>query len=152
MPMPKNGNPRAFPFPKPKVKGLDFSFSGLKTSILYFVQREIKKDPDFVKKNMDDICASIQHTIVEILMDKLKMAVKHTGINRIAIGGGVSANSGVRSALKAAETSYGWTTYIPRFEYCTDNAAMIGIAGYFKYIEGEYADYDISASARYEIS
>lgn len=147
----KKGNPMAYPFPKPKVKGLNFSFSGLKTSILYFVQRESAKDPGFIRNNMDDICASIQYTIVEILMDKLKMAVELTGIKRVAIGGGVSANSGIRNALKEAETAYGWTTYIPRFEYCTDNAAMIGIAGYFKFIEGHYADYDVSASARYEI-
>ena len=148
----RKGNPTAFAFPKPKVQGLNFSFSGLKTSILYFVQRESKKDPEFIKENLDDICASIQHTIIAILMDKLQLAVKQTGIDRIAIGGGVSANSGIRSALELAEKEYGWLTYIPKFEYCTDNAAMIGIAAYFKYLKGEYSDYSISASARYEIS
>lgn len=146
------GNPMAFPFPKPKVSGLNFSFSGLKTSILYFVQRETAKDPGFVHTNLNDICASIQKTITDILMDKLKKAVKQTGITQIAIGGGVAANSGIRSALKEAEKNLGWTTYIPKFEYCTDNAAMIGIVGYFKYKNMEYSDYDISARARYEIS
>ncbi|WP_373516460.1 tRNA (adenosine(37)-N6)-threonylcarbamoyltransferase complex transferase subunit TsaD, partial [Pricia sp.] len=129
----KEGNPDAFPFPKPKVDGLNFSFSGLKTSILYFIQRETAKDPDFITDNLKDICASIQKTIVGILMDKLKKASKQTGITRIAIGGGVSANSGIRMALKKAEKKHGWKTYVPKFEYCTDNAAMIGIVGYLKY-------------------
>ncbi|WP_394749431.1 tRNA (adenosine(37)-N6)-threonylcarbamoyltransferase complex transferase subunit TsaD [Spongiimicrobium salis] len=145
------GNPKAFPFPKPKVGDLNFSFSGLKTSILYFIQRETKKDPDFIKKHRDDICASIQYTIVGILMDKLKKAVKQTGITHIAIGGGVSANSGIRHALKAAEKNWGWTSYIPKFEYCTDNAAMIGIVGYLKFMEGTFADQSITAKARYVI-
>ena len=147
----KNGNPKAFNFPKPKVSNLDFSFSGLKTSILYFVQRETAKDPDFVSKNIDDICASIQFTITEILMDKLRKAAEQTGIKRVAIGGGVSANSSIRSAIKGAEEKYGWTTHIPKFEYCTDNAAMIGIVGYYKFINSAYASLDISATARYEI-
>ena len=147
----RKGNPKAFPFPKPRVKGLDFSFSGLKTSILYFVQRETAKDANFIKDNMDDICASIQYTIIGILMDKLGTAVQQTGIDRVAIGGGVSANSGIRKALKDAEKNFGWQTYIPKFEYCTDNAAMIGIAAYYKYLDAEYADYGISAKARYEI-
>ena len=147
----QKGNPLAFTFPKPKVSGLDFSFSGLKTSILYFVQKETAKNPDFVKEHMNDLCASIQYTIVEILMDKLHAAVKKTGISRVAIGGGVSANSGIRKALKDAETDFKWTTYIPKFEYCTDNAAMIGIVGYFKYLQDQYADYEVSAKARYEI-
>ncbi|MGI9547609.1 MAG: tRNA (adenosine(37)-N6)-threonylcarbamoyltransferase complex transferase subunit TsaD [Flavobacteriaceae bacterium] len=146
------GNPLAFTFPKPKVAGLNFSFSGLKTSILYFVQRETTKDPDFVHKNLNDLCASIQKTITAILMDKLKQAVKQTGITQIAIGGGVAANSGIRSALKEAEKELNWETYIPKIEYCTDNAAMIGIVGHFKYKNMEYSDYDISARARYEIS
>ena len=147
----QEGNPQAFTFPKPKVSGLDFSFSGLKTSILYFVQKETSKNPDFVNEHMNDLCASIQHTIVEILMDKLYAAVKKTGISRVAIGGGVSANSGVRQALKDAETKFNWTTYIPKFEYCTDNAAMIGIVGYFKFLQDQYSDYEVSARARYEI-
>lgn len=145
------GNAKAFPFPKPKVEGLNFSFSGLKTSILYFIQRETKNNPNFIAENRDDICASIQHTIVQILMDKLKKAVKQTGITQVAIGGGVSANSGIRQALKEAEDRWGWTTYVPKFEYCTDNAAMIGIVGYLKYKEQSFSDQDITAQARYVI-
>lgn len=144
----QQGNPEAFPFPKPKVGDLNFSFSGLKTSILYFVQKEVKKNPDFVKENMEDICASIQHTIIKILMDKLKKAVKKTGINQIAIGGGVSANSGIRKTLKEAEEKYQWKTFIPKFEYTTDNAAMIAIAGHYKFLNGDFADMSISAKAR----
>ncbi|WP_411768765.1 tRNA (adenosine(37)-N6)-threonylcarbamoyltransferase complex transferase subunit TsaD [Winogradskyella sp. A3E31] len=142
------GNPKAFKFTKPKVKGLDFSFSGLKTAILYFVQNETKNNPNFVKENIDDICASIQYTIIGILMDKLKLAVKQTGITHIAIGGGVSANSGIRKALKDAEQKFGWTTYIPKFEYTTDNAAMIAIVGYLKYLEKDFSEIDVMATAR----
>ncbi|ASO03679.1 tRNA (adenosine(37)-N6)-threonylcarbamoyltransferase complex transferase subunit TsaD [Arenibacter algicola] len=145
------GNPKAFPFPKPKVDGLNFSFSGLKTSILYFIQRETKNNPNFIAENLNDICASIQFTIINILMDKIKKAVKQTGITQIAIGGGVSANSGIRQALKKAEEKWGWTTYIPKFEYCTDNAAMIGIVGYLKYKEMDFVDQSITAKARYVI-
>jgi N6-L-threonylcarbamoyladenine synthase len=145
------GNPKAFPFPKPKVGGLNFSFSGLKTSILYFVQKEVKANPNFVLENRNDICASIQHTIVNILMDKVKEAVKQTGVTQIAIGGGVSANSSIRNALKAAEKKYGWHTYLPKLEYCTDNAAMIGITGYFKFMQNKLTDQNISAKARYKI-
>ena len=145
------GNPTAFPFPKPKVQGLNFSFSGLKTSILYFIQKETSKNPNFVEQNLNDICASIQFTIINILMDKLKKASKQTGISEIAIGGGVSANSGIRQALKDSELKYGWKTYIPKFEYCTDNAAMIGIVGYLKYIDGVFSDERIAAKARYVI-
>jgi len=138
--------------PKPRVDGLNFSFSGLKTGILYFIQRETKKNPNFISENMNDICASIQHTIIEILMDKLKKAVKQTKVTHVAIGGGVSANSGIREALKKAEKNYGWTSYIPKFEYCTDNAAMIGIVGYLKYKEGEFSNQGITAKARYTIN
>ena len=145
------GNPKAFPFPKPKVDGLNFSFSGLKTSILYFIQRETKNNPNFIAENLNDICASIQYTIINILMDKLKKAVKQTGIKQVAIGGGVSANSGIRQALQNAENKWGWTTYIPKFEYCTDNAAMIGIVGYLKYKELNFVDQSITAKARYVI-
>jgi len=145
------GNPKAFPFTKPKVDGLNFSFSGLKTGILYFIQREVKKDAEFINKNRNDICASIQHTIIGILMDKLKKAVKQTGIKQVAIGGGVSANSGIRKALQEAEDLYGWTTYIPKFEYCTDNAAMIGIVGYLKYNKAYFTEQDVTAKARYAI-
>ncbi|GHA30587.1 tRNA N6-adenosine threonylcarbamoyltransferase [Salinimicrobium marinum] len=142
------GNPEAFPFPKPKVGDLNFSFSGLKTSILYFIQKQVKDNPDFIKENLEDICASIQHTIIKILMDKLKKAVKQTGIKRIAIAGGVSANSGIRNALKEGEKKYGWETFIPKFEYTTDNAAMIAIAGHYKFLEKDFADMTITAKAR----
>lgn len=144
----QKGNPKAFPFPKPKVGELNFSFSGLKTSILYFVQKELKENPAFIEENLEDICASIQHTIIRILMDKLKKAVKQTGINRIAIAGGVSANSGIRNALKEAEQKYGWETFIPKFEYTTDNAAMIAIAGHYKFLNKDFADMAITAKAR----
>ncbi|MBK5191606.1 MAG: tRNA (adenosine(37)-N6)-threonylcarbamoyltransferase complex transferase subunit TsaD [Flavobacteriaceae bacterium] len=147
----QSGNPKAFKFTKPKVAGLDFSFSGLKTAVLYFIQKQVKENPKFIEENRDDICASIQYTIVEILMDKLKMAVKQTGINQIAIGGGVSANSGIRKTLKEAEKKYGWKTYVPKFEYTTDNAAMIGIVGYYKYLKGDFANLSITAQARYKI-
>ena len=145
------GEPKAYQFTKPKVAGLDFSFSGLKTAILYFIKREEKVNPNFVKENLNDICASIQYTIIEILMDKLKLAVKQTGIKHIAIGGGVSANSGIRAALKGAEKKHDWTTYIPKFEYTTDNAAMIAIIGYLKYLENDFSNFDVMASARLKI-
>jgi len=144
----KLGNPKAFQFTKPKVDGLNFSFSGLKTAILYFIQKETKKDPDFISSQLNDVCASIQHTIIQILMDKLKLAIKQTGIKHIAIGGGVSANSGIRNTLKNYENQLGWTTYIPKFEYTTDNAAMIGIVGYLKYLNEDFSDINIMAQAR----
>ena len=144
-----NGEPKRFPFPEPKVAGLDFSFSGLKTSIKYFIEKETANNPDFVETHMSDICASIQFTIIKILMQKLKKAVKQTEIKRVAIGGGVSANSGIRKALQTAEHTEGWTTYIPKFEYCTDNAAMIGIVGYLKYLKGDFSARNTSAKARY---
>src|SRR5690554_57136 len=144
------GNP-IFTFTKPKVDGLDFSFSGLKTQILYFIQKKIKENPNFVAENLNDICASIQHIIIEIIMDKLKTAVKETGITQVAIGGGVSANSGIRKALKEAEHKYGWKTFVPKFEYTTDNAAMIGITGYLKYKKGMFDDVSIVSKARMEI-
>ena len=145
------GDPTRFPFPKPKMPGLDFSFSGLKTSILYFLQKQQAADAHFIQNNLDDICASIQHTIVTILMDKIKKAVKQTGIKQIAIGGGVSANSGVRSALKQLGREKGWDVHIPKFEYCTDNAAMIGIVGHYKLRKNEFADYQVTAKARYQL-
>lgn len=144
------GNP-IFTFTKPKVDGLDFSFSGLKTQILYFIQKKTKENPNFVAENLNDICASIQHIIIEIIMDKLKTAVKETGISQIAIGGGVSANSGIRKTLKEAEQKYGWKTFVPKFEYTTDNAAMIGITGYLKYKKGMFDDVSIVSKARMEI-
>ena len=144
----QSGNPRAFVFTKPKIAGLDFSFSGLKTAILYFIQKKVAENPDFITENLNDICASVQHTIIEILMDKLKLAVKETGINQIAIGGGVSANSGIRSTLKAAESKYGWKTFIPKFEYTTDNAAMIGIVGYQKFLNNNFENSSVVSKAR----
>jgi N6-L-threonylcarbamoyladenine synthase len=142
------GNPKAFAFTKPKVPGLDFSFSGLKTAILYFIQKNVSENPKFIEENLNDICASIQHSIIEILMDKMKLAVDQTGINRIAIGGGVSANSGIRNAMTEAQTKYGWQTNIPKFEYTTDNAAMIGIVGYQKYLQENFETSDVVSKAR----
>ena len=147
----KQGNPKAFPFPKPKVGPLDFSFSGLKTSVLYFVKRNVKEDPDFIKKNLNDICASLQYTIVDYLMDKIKNAVKQTGIKEVAIGGGVSANSGIRKALKNAEKNLAWKVHIPNLEFCTDNAAMIAMVGELKYKQQLFASNDIVAKARMEL-
>lgn len=147
----KLGNQKAFQFTKPKVDGLNFSFSGLKTAILYFIQRETKANPNFIKEHLNDICASIQHTIIGILIDKLKLASKQTGIKHIAIGGGVSANSGIRQALKDIEQKFGWTTYVPKFEFTTDNAAMVAIVGYLKYLEGDFSKQNITASARLKI-
>jgi N6-L-threonylcarbamoyladenine synthase len=146
-----DGNPLAFEFPIPKVADLNFSFSGLKTSILYFIQKETAKNPDFIATHKADICASIQHTIVEILMRKVKKAVTQTGVREIAIGGGVSANSGIRTALTNAAKKHGWTTHIPKFEYCTDNAAMIGIVGYLKYLNQDFTHQKVAAKARYII-
>ena len=147
----QHGNPKAFTFTKPKVAGLNFSFSGLKTAILYFIQKEVKADPNFIGKNLNDICASIQYTIIGILIDKLKLASKQTDIKHIAIGGGVSANSGIRKALKNGEQKFGWTTYIPKFEFTTDNAAMIAIVGYLKYLKKDFAEQNIAATARLKI-
>ncbi|PQB05967.1 tRNA (adenosine(37)-N6)-threonylcarbamoyltransferase complex transferase subunit TsaD [Aureitalea marina] len=147
----QEGDPLAFPFPKPQVGPLDFSFSGLKTAVLYFVQKKTQEDPNFVENNLNDICASIQYTIVEYLMDKLKKAVKTTGINRIAIGGGVSANSGIRRALELASKDLGWKTYVPKFEFCTDNAAMIAMVGQLKLERGLISDTSVTAKARFSL-
>ena len=146
------GNPKAYQFTKPKVGDLDFSFSGLKTGILYFIQKQQRINPNFIEENLNDICASIQYTIVEILMEKLKNAVKKTGIKQIAIAGGVSANSAIRERLKLAEKHFGWTTFIPKFEYTTDNAAMIAITGYLKYLNKNYADVSVTAKARLKVT
>ncbi|KAB1154551.1 tRNA (adenosine(37)-N6)-threonylcarbamoyltransferase complex transferase subunit TsaD [Tenacibaculum aiptasiae] len=146
------GNPKAFKFTKPKVGDLEFSFSGLKTGILYFIRKQEKENPNFIKENLYDICASIQHTIIEILMDKLKNTVKQTDIKHIAIAGGVSANSEIRKRLTLAEKHWKWTTYIPKFEYTTDNAAMIAIAGYLKYLNGNYSDISVTAQARLKVT
>ncbi|MFT7898341.1 tRNA (adenosine(37)-N6)-threonylcarbamoyltransferase complex transferase subunit TsaD [Tenacibaculum ascidiaceicola] len=146
------GNPKAFKFTKPKVGDLEFSFSGLKTGILYFIQKNVKENPNFINENLNDICASIQYTIIEILMDKLKNTVKQTGIKHIAIAGGVSANSEIRKRLTLAEKHWGWATYIPKFEYTTDNAAMIAIAGYLKYLNNDYSDISVTAKARLKVT
>jgi N6-L-threonylcarbamoyladenine synthase len=146
-----SGNPNTFSFTKPRVDGLNFSFSGLKTGILYFTQRKVKENSGFLQEHLDDLCASIQRTIVEILFDKLKRASEQTGIKEIAIAGGVSANSEIRSTLKSFESSLGWNTYIPKFEYTTDNAGMIAITGYLKYITGQI-DENQNATARLNVS
>ncbi|MBW1297198.1 tRNA (adenosine(37)-N6)-threonylcarbamoyltransferase complex transferase subunit TsaD [Aquimarina litoralis] len=144
----QSGDPKAFPFTKPRVDGLNFSFSGFKTAVLYFIQKQLKENPQFIEENLYDVCASIQYTIINILIDKLKKASKETGIKSIAIGGGVSANSGIRKALKDGEFKYGWKTFVPKFEYTTDNAAMIGIVGYLKYLQQDFTDMSIVAKAR----
>ncbi len=146
----QNGNPKAFAFTKPRVDGLNFSFSGLKTQILYFLQKNTKENPHFVEENIEDICASVQKTIIDILMEKLKLAVQQTNIKQIAIGGGVSANSGIRNALKEAETKWQWKTFVPKFEYTTDNAAMIGIVGYYKFLENHFSNQSVTSKARME--
>ena len=142
------GNPLKFKFPKPKVAGMNFSFSGLKTSILYFLQKKTAENPDFIKENIADLSASIQYTIVHILMDKLKIAVNETGIKRIAIGGGVSANSGIRKALIQAEKDWNWEVHLPKFEFTTDNAAMIAMVGYLKYQYKDFGTLDMLPKAR----
>lgn len=144
------GNPKAFIFTKPKIAGLNFSFSGLKTQILYFIQKRKLENPNFINENLNDICASIQNIIIEILIEKLKLAVAQTGINQIAIGGGVSANSGIRKTLKETEEKLGWKTFIPKFEYTTDNAAMIGIVGYQKYLSRKFEDSRVISNPRIE--
>lgn len=149
----KNGNPLAFDFAEPKTPNpLDFSFSGFKTSVLYFLQKEQKKNPDFIKNNLNDICASVQRNIVTILMNRLKKAAAASGIKHIAIAGGVSANSEIRNTLKSMEKEMGWTTYIPKFEYTTDNAAMIGIVGYYKYLNKDFGKENTLATSRLDIN
>lgn len=147
----QNGNPLAFRFPKPQIPELDFSFSGLKTSILYFIRDRITEDPNFVSSHMDDICASVQHSIVSILMDKLQKAIAQTGIKNIAIAGGVSANSGLRKAINSLE-SQGCSVFIPPFEFCTDNAAMIGIAGYYKFLKKDFTGQNVVPVANLPLS
>ncbi len=145
----KNGNPRMFSFPHPNIPNLDFSFSGLKTSILYFLRDKLKQDPDFIENNKADLCASIQNIIVDILIKKLKEASKKTGIKQIAIAGGVSANSGLRQALENEKEELKWQVFIPPFEYCTDNAAMIAIAGYYKYLNKDFSSQGSTPFTRY---
>jgi N6-L-threonylcarbamoyladenine synthase len=146
------GDPLAFSFSEPKTENpLDFSFSGLKTAILYFLQKEQKKNQNFIEERLTDICASVQRTIVTILMNRLRLASEKTGIKHIAIAGGVSANSEIRKTLKAMEESDGWTTYIPKFEFTTDNAAMIGITGYLKFLNQDFDREDTAASSRLDM-
>jgi len=143
----KEGNIHSFTFGKPKVKGLDFSFSGLKTSILYKIQNNTQVNPKFIEENLKDLCASIQHSIITILIEKLEKAIKKTGIKEIAIAGGVSANSYLRNELQDLANKKKYNLYIPKFEYCTDNAAMIAISGYFKYLNNDFADKNENANA-----
>ncbi len=145
----KEGNPHAFSFPHPHMPGLSFSFSGLKTAFLYFIESQSKINKNFVEEHKQDLCASIQETIIQILLAKLIKATEQTGIRNIAISGGVSANSGLRKTLQEEAAKRGWTLSIPKMEYCTDNAAMIAVAGYFKYLRGEFSGQDIAPAARY---
>jgi len=144
----KEGDPNKFTFSKPKVDGLNFSFSGLKTSILYFLRDAEQSEPGFRKRHLNDICASIQHSIVDVLMQKIEKAVIETGINKVAIAGGVSANSGLRKALEDRSSRLGWDVYIPSFQYCTDNAAMIGIVGHYAFEKGLFGDLSQGSRAR----
>lgn len=146
----KEGNPQAFHFAHPHVDGYDYSFSGLKTSFLYTLRDAVAADPDFIEKNKADLCASLQHTIVEILLNKLIRASKETGIRDIAIAGGVSANSGLRNGIVEAGRRRGWRTFLPEFKFTTDNAAMIAMAGYYHYRKGEFASLEVSPVARLE--
>lgn len=145
------GDPKAFVLPEPQIPGLDFSFSGLKTAILYLVQRKVKENPSFLEDYRDDVCASVQQRIVSILLNKVKKAAKQTGVKDIAIAGGVSANSGLRRDLLAMGERYKWNVFIPKFEYCTDNAAMIAIAGYHKYLKKDFVGQDIAPLARMSV-
>lgn len=146
----KEGNPLRFPFPMVEMEGLNYSFSGIKTSFLYFLQKETKKNPNFVEENLADICASMQHTLIKILLHKLKRASKETNIKEIAIAGGVSANSGLRATLQELGTELGWNVYIPAFQYCTDNAGMIAMAGHFKAEAGIFCPQNVSPLPRME--
>lgn len=144
----RNGNPDAYKFPEPQIPGYDFSFSGLKTAILYFIRDNVKANPDFIQQNLPDICASVEKRIATILLNKLRRAADEYGIKDIALAGGVSANTGLREGLTKLGAEKGWNVFIPKFEYCTDNAAMIAIAGYYKFLKGEFAGQDIAPLAR----
>jgi N6-L-threonylcarbamoyladenine synthase len=147
----KLGDPDRFEFSKPQIKDYDYSFSGLKTSILYFIQKQVKENPNFIEENINDLCASIQKTIIEILFKKLILAAKDLKINQIAIAGGVSANSGLRAKLSEIGTQKKWDVFIPKFEFCTDNAAMIAITGKYMYKNGIFADQTVTATARLKL-
>ena len=144
----RQGNPEAYKFSEPNIPGLDYSFSGLKTSFLYNLRDWVKEDPDFVEHHKEDLAASLEHTIVNILMKKLRLAVKLTGIKHVALAGGVSANNGLRNAFYDHAKRYGWTIYIPKFSYTTDNAAMIGITGYYKYLDRDFCSIDKPAFSK----
>ena len=144
----RQGNPKAYQFSEPHIPGLDYSFSGLKTSFLYNMRKWVDEDPDFIEHHKVDIAASLEWTIVDILMKKLRLAVKQTGIKHVAVAGGVSANNGLRNAFHDHARRYGWTVYIPKFSYTTDNAAMIGIVGYYKYLDQEFCSIDAPAFSR----
>ena len=146
----RQGNPNAYEFSKPNIAGYDYSFSGLKTSFLYKLREWVAEDPDFIEHHKEDLAASLEKTIVDILMKKLRQAVKDTGIKQVAVAGGVSANNGLRDAYRDHAKRYGWKIFIPKFSYTTDNAAMIGITGYFKYLDGDFATIDLPAYARME--
>jgi N6-L-threonylcarbamoyladenine synthase len=144
----RQGNPKAYQFSEPHIPGLDYSFSGLKTSFLYNLRKWVEEDPDFIEHHKEDIAASLEWTIVDILMKKLCLAVKQTGIKHVAVAGGVSANNGLRNAFYDHAKRYGWTVYIPKFSYTTDNAAMIGIVGYYKFLDGETCPIDAPAFSK----
>ena len=144
----RQGNPRAYKFAEPHVPGMDYSFSGLKTSFLYNMRKWVAEDPDFLERNKEDLAASLEFTIVDILMKKLRLAVKETGIMHVAVAGGVSANNGLRNSFREHAEKYGWTIYIPKFSYTTDNAAMIGIVGYFKYLDKDFCPIDVPAFSK----
>ena len=144
----RQGNPKAYQFAEPHIPGLDYSFSGLKTSFLYNLRKWVEDDPDFVEHHKEDIAASLEWTIVDILMKKLKQAVKQTGVTHVAVAGGVSANNGLPNAFHDYARRLGWTVYIPKFSYTTDNAAMIGIVGYYKYLDGEFCGIDAPAFSK----
>jgi N6-L-threonylcarbamoyladenine synthase len=144
----RQGNADAYKFPEPQIPGFDFSFSGLKTSILYFIRDNVAKNPDFISENMADICASVEKRIATILLNKFEKAAKQYGIKQLALAGGVSANTGLRLGLQALCEKNGWESFIPAMQYCTDNAAMIAIAGYYKYLKGEFAGQEIAPMAR----
>jgi N6-L-threonylcarbamoyladenine synthase len=146
----QQGDPLRFAFPMVDIQGLNYSFSGIKTSFLYFLRDQKAQDPDFVNNNLADICASMQHTLVKILLQKLKRAVRETGIRDVAIAGGVSANSGLRKDLLALGETQGWRVFIPKFEYCTDNAGMIAMAAHFKYERGDFCSQEVSPMPRME--
>ncbi|RZT93394.1 N6-L-threonylcarbamoyladenine synthase [Ancylomarina subtilis] len=147
----KEGNPLAFEFSRPKIQGLNYSFSGLKTSFLYFIRDKVKVNPNFIEENMNDLCASLQYTIVDVLMNKVKRAVRETGIKEVAIAGGVSANSGLQNAMKETASKQGWKVYIPQLGYSLDNAAMVAITGYFKYLNKDFVEQDTAPFARMTI-